>query len=82
MEGQIACFKTRWCITNIKKHKTEKSRNGGFGRHFCISVLEKSNLRDVCIQAGYNYPVAQSNLADFGGYTNGFSSIFTYIFNY
>jgi len=64
-----------------QKTYDKKIRNGGFGRHFCISVLEKSNLRDVCTQAGYNYPVSQSNLSDFADYTNGFSSIFTYIFN-
>ena len=39
-------------------------------------------LRDVRIQAGYNYSETQSNLTDFTSDTNGFSLTFAYVFNY
>jgi hypothetical protein len=39
-------------------------------------------LRDMSIQAGYNYSETQSNLTDFTSDTNGFSLTFAYVFNY
>ena len=39
-------------------------------------------LRDVRIQAGYNYSETQSNLSEFAGDTNGFSLTFAYVINY
>jgi hypothetical protein len=40
------------------------------------------HLRDVRIQAGYNYSETQSNLTDFTSDTNGFSLTFAHAFNY
>lgn len=40
------------------------------------------HLRDMRIQAGYNYSDTQSNLTDFTSDTTSFSLTFTYTFNY
>jgi len=40
------------------------------------------HLRDMRIQAGYNYSDTQSNLTDFTSDTTSFSLTFTYAFNY
>ena len=39
-------------------------------------------LRDVPLQAAYNYSETQSNLTDFTSDTNGFSLTFAYVFNH
>jgi len=39
-------------------------------------------LRDVRIQAGYNYSETQSNLADFTSDTDGFPITFAHAFYY
>ena len=47
-----------------------------------MGQMISARLRDVRIQAGYNYFETQSNLTDFTSDTNGFSLTFAYVFNH
>ena len=49
----------------------------------CLCIYARSpHLRDVRIQAGYNYSETQSNLAEFTSDTDGFSITFAHAFYY